>query len=718
MLCGACIGLGQAIDDLFVPKPYFHSEVIEINGVEKSIRLQAEGYRHHESISSMIEAAEAGCELCNLLLEETRTSRRGVVTSLDLEQRPIYARVLNVPNKFNSNSASMIIFYQSDPNDPPDIKCLSTVLGIYAYPDDPASKLGFIRGEPVQPHVTVNAYAIAKTWIEDCIKSHPCCRYSSDFFPPRVIYVGPSDGSEEPRLVIDETLRAPWVAISHCWGGRISSATLHSNIDTRLEKLPMSHLPATFQDAITITRELGYRYLWIDALCILQDSQSDWRGHLPYMGNIYQFAVVTIAADVASDSDTGILLERKLAAISVPVPYRSQNRGTEGVVYFRPVLDASPRGPIQTRGWTLQEDLLSVRSLYFSVDQLLWQCQTKTMIEGEYDPPTDQGNHSAGWDDAPLKQSFLLPDGQFATEMDASLSPLDQSYSTPSGRALDHWYSIVNEYVKRGLTVEQDRFPALSGIARQIEKRTGYQYIAGLWKEDIQVGLLWSSNGVGQKRENIECPSWSWAGVAFPSSTISNSPYNIWCGARSLTRTPISATIHSKALIREIDLDASSGDSYGVIKWGTLTIEGKIQTARDWLSRHSRPLLYKEGQRFDLCDLIKLRPYAEPITDSPHVLCALDFHDHWPQNWTRENQAQFEAGISFLQIYRVSGPIDPSRLNRWIYDRIYKKLGIAYALILESTGNEGEYRRRGVAEIPCEEGMADDGWDVRVVKIV
>ncbi|PVH85125.1 HET-domain-containing protein, partial [Cadophora sp. DSE1049] len=328
-----------------------------------------------------------------------------------------------------------------------------------------------------------SSFAKAKKWIEDCINSHPRCRNSADFFPPRVIDVGPPDGSEEPRLIINETLRAPWVALSHCWGGGISSATLRSNVDTRSEVLPTSHLPVNFRDAISITRELGYRYLWIDALCILQDSQSDWQGHLPHMGTIYQFAVVTIAADVA-----------------------------KGVVYFRPSLHDSPGGPIQKRGWTLQEDLLSVRSLYFSEDQLLWQCQTTEMNEGDRDPPNTQGRYNGGTE-AYLKRSFLLPDGQCAVDVTKDPSLSDSSSLTPSGEALDHWYLILNEYVKRSLTVEQDRFPALSGIARQIEKRTRYHYKAGMWAEDLHVGLLWSSNGTGRKRENIECPSWSWASV-------------------------------------------------------------------------------------------------------------------------------------------------------------------------------------------------------------
>ena len=288
--------------------------------------------------------------------------------------------------------------------------------------------------------------------------------------------------------------------------------------------------------------------------------------------------------------------------------------------------------------------------------------------------------------------------------------------STPSGEALDHWYFIVNEYVKRSLTMEQDRFPALSGIASQIQRRTGYQYKAGIWEEDFHVGLLWSSNGTGQKRENIKCPSWTWAGVVFPGPGWSNAPYDIWSGPRSITRNVFPTVIHSRSLIREVELETREMVS-GVFESGTITIEGKIQSAGDWNSRHSLPLLYKRGERFDLSDLVQLRTYAKPVTDSPHILCELDYHEDWPENWTKENQTRFETRIAFVQIYRLSGRKDEEGDSDYYY-RGYEKLAIAYAFMIEPTGEEGEYRRRGIAEIPCENGMADDGWGIRTVNII
>ena len=313
-----------------------------------------------------------------------------------------------------------------------------------------------------------------------------------------------------------------------------------------------------------------------------------------------------------------------------------------------------------------------------------------------------------------MKQFFLPPNDGCPIDTAQDLSRPDFYESTPSGAAMDHWYLIINKYVKRGLTLEQDRLPALSGIARQIQKRSGYRYKAGIWAEDVHVGLLWSSNGIGRKRENIACPSWTWAGGLFAGLGDSNPPYNIWSGPRSITKTVFPTLIHSRALIKEIAIEGGEEIS-GAVMSGTISIEGKIQSAEDWKFRYPLPLLYKKGERFDLSDLVKSRDYAEPVTDSPHILCELAYHENWPDDWTQENKAQFENNIAFLQIYRLSGCEDGYGYSIF---QGYEKLGIAYALMIESTGKEGEYRRRGIAEIPCENGMADNGWDIRTVNIV
>jgi hypothetical protein len=74
--------------------------------------------------------------------------------------------------------------------------------------------------------------------------------------------------------------------------------------------IPVQSMPQTFKDAVKITRKFGIRYLWIDALCILQDSKSDWEVQATEMAAIYRNSVFTIAADNATDSSGGCFANR------------------------------------------------------------------------------------------------------------------------------------------------------------------------------------------------------------------------------------------------------------------------------------------------------------------------------------------------------------------------------------------------------------------------
>lgn len=93
------------------------------------------------------------------------------------------------------------------------------------------------------------------------------------------------------------------------------------------------------------------------------------------------------------------------------------------------------------------------------------------------------------------------------------------------------------------------------------------------------------------------------------------------------------------------------------------------------------------------------------MTD-PQILCEIDHVEDWAVAWTeQEYRVDFESRVMFLQILRWKG---------------HGKMpfGIAYCLILEPTGNLNEFWRRGVAEVPDGDGMADDGWETQRVNIV
>jgi hypothetical protein len=94
--------------------------------------------------------------------------------------------------------------------------------------------------------------------------------------PTRVIDVGSKDGIQEPLRLETNGLKGRYLTPCHCWGVEHIITTMKSNLSSHRTRVPLAELPANFRDAITVTRSLGFRYLWIDSLCIIQDTAEDW----------------------------------------------------------------------------------------------------------------------------------------------------------------------------------------------------------------------------------------------------------------------------------------------------------------------------------------------------------------------------------------------------------------------------------------------------------
>jgi hypothetical protein len=128
--------------------------------------------------------------------------------------------------------------------------------------------------------------------------------------PKRVIEVSPSEQNSVRIVLTGPEQFGKWITLSHRWGvGQVFNLTT-SNLQLLQTGISFSSLPPTFQDAITITRQLRVKYLWIDSLCILQDSAHDWEVEASKMPGIYQNSYVTIAAAATNSCQGGILVER------------------------------------------------------------------------------------------------------------------------------------------------------------------------------------------------------------------------------------------------------------------------------------------------------------------------------------------------------------------------------------------------------------------------
>ena len=150
-------------------------------------------------------------------------------------------------------------------------------------------------------------FKIAQYWLQTCLESHSSlCQVKESLpLPTRVLDVGLLD-NDLVKLYISSGEYGQWLTLSHCWGKTRPATTTTSNLDSHREGISIAALPQTFRDAIIITRKLGYRYLWIDSLCIVQDSIVDWQLESVKMNTIYANAVLNISADAAADSSEGI----------------------------------------------------------------------------------------------------------------------------------------------------------------------------------------------------------------------------------------------------------------------------------------------------------------------------------------------------------------------------------------------------------------------------
>lgn len=181
----------------------------------------------------------------------------------------------------------------------------------------------------------------------------------------------------------NSTERKHYIALSHCWGSiseeRKRSFCLSSdNIKDRSHNFDATKLPKTFQDAITLTRELGQRYLWIDSLCIIQygDNFEDWKIESKRMASVFSNAYCTIAATSAKDSTKGFL--NRMTSEPLEPRYLKVKTSSHGLVYISKDLDDYHKDVelsiLNQRAWVLQERALSRRIIHFTDNQTYWEC--------------------------------------------------------------------------------------------------------------------------------------------------------------------------------------------------------------------------------------------------------------------------------------------------------------------------------------------------------
>lgn len=284
-----------------------------------------------------------------------------------------------------------------------------------------------------------------------------------------------------------------------------------------MDEIPVSELPKTHSEAIRVTRELDIQYLWIDSLCIIQDSDEDWRQESAMMEMIYSNSHCTIAAAASGDGNGGLFFERDaLAATPCQVSCTWDVHQPESLLCYDndPWVDVE-LGPLNSRAWVLQERLLSPCVLLFAKDQVYWECSE--LMASESCPsglPTYFSTPKFTWSSIAQARCPTSSPSGLAVQSESSLF---KPGATPNEnrQQMNVWNSVVLAYSYGQLTFGSDKLVAVSGLARQFSKAVGFaadDYLAGLWRSELEGQLLWFTITIsahGQVRD----PSWSWSSV-------------------------------------------------------------------------------------------------------------------------------------------------------------------------------------------------------------
>ena len=368
----------------------------------------------------------------------------------------------------------------------------------------------FLKGRDVAKESgSAACLAFAKSCLEDCIERHHVCRTGAavSITPTRLVYVG-LNNSEIKLVELARGTVTPFAALSYCWGKAVPITTESKTIAARKAGLEWDCLPPVLQDAMTVTRYLGLQYVWIDALCIIQDSKEDWQIESSRMADIYQGSVVTIAASSSDSCAVPFLKSRPEGGTAYPMAL--QVDGKDGQPYSLNLRKPAPPHytdgePLNTRSWTYQERVLSSRILHYTANELVWECRRGIRCECQAhdDPPVTPGRPEA------------------ASSDDEKVMTRKHSTDPRTGDPLLAWEGGLGYYTRRNLTYQSDRLPALSGIASVVQQRTGWTYLAGLWREDLLNDLQWDvlDYDFHNRRalDTYRAPTFSWASLEVSS---------------------------------------------------------------------------------------------------------------------------------------------------------------------------------------------------------
>lgn len=342
----------------------------------------------------------------------------------------------------------------------------------------------------------------SKRWLSSCLETHANCRvYKSAIQPTRLLRIDDDDDVYVRLCLTEDIGEVDYCILSYLWGAAIPNHLTMSTVAEFMAGRPAREFPKTLQDAFKVLLALGYRYIWIDSMCILQDRQEDWMHECEGLLDYYRNSSFTIAASSSSSSTEGFFRD-----FTEPqtFTFTGTSKFDSNAYHEIKLRTSSPfehdGNPLFSRAWPFQELVLSPRVLSFESDSITWCCNTSINRDTSH-------NVAPFWK---LVQSIR----------DHLVTENTEKGKTSSNRMRELWEKVVEHFSALGVSNAGDRLIALSGIAKEFQRRTGWNYAAGLWKEDLVQGLLWYCEQPGRStmQGRYTAPSWSWASVMAQAS--------------------------------------------------------------------------------------------------------------------------------------------------------------------------------------------------------
>lgn len=405
--------------------------------------------------------------------------------------------------------------------------------------------------------------ALALHWLQQCCSSHETCNDDSDragWNPTRLLDVGVApDDTIKLTDTTSSTEAWTYVTLSHRWG-QIDMPVLTRNTESQFKQgIQVQSLPRTYQHAITVVREMRYRYLWIDSLCIRQDQDdlSDWLQEASLMHKVYGHGHFNISATGAVDGSEGLFRQRDHTAKGfekVFLQVEGLNGGPTPCIAFNSSFwgDNVEMAPLNLRGWVLQERILSKRVLHFGKTQLLWECRklmaAETFPDGLlYDRSWPMGIKCL---EAELRDTHTERDSDF----------------DPNYLAHRLWTEIASTYSRCSLTKSEDKVLAITGLAKHMKGLAKDMYVAGMWRKNLASELAWrvrvDKSMKISRSDTYVAPTWSWLSC---DMQVSFSP----------------ASEKGKRLnIKGVDFEFATEDPFGQLLGGRLYLEGILRRIR------------------------------------------------------------------------------------------------------------------------------------------